>query len=309
MQAPAAARTRVYERVAQAIAAHGVSTAAAHGGVKVGLVGSGIQASRSPALHEVEGAALGLSYSYALLDLDALNFTPGDLPDVIAAAGDNGLAGFNVTHPCKQAIIPYLDELSEDAESLGAVNAVVFEGGRSVGHNTDWFGFAEAFKRGMAGARLGSVTLIGAGGAGAAVAHALMKLGTQKLHIAETDPERRDALCASVNAHFGAGRCAPAADLASAVGSADGVVNATPIGMKKYPGSPLPLPLLRPDLWVADIIYFPLETELLRAARGLGCLTMNGGGMVVYQAAKGIELFSGNTPDVQRMLAHFASMG
>jgi shikimate dehydrogenase len=308
MPASAVASPRVYTRVANTIAMYNAHLTDSVNAVKVGLVGAGIQASRSPALHEVEGRALGLDYSYALIDQDQIGFTPSDLPEVIAAARDQGLSGFNVTHPCKQAIIPYLDELSDDAASLGAVNAVVIQDGRAIGHNTDWYGFAEGFKRNMAGSRLEHVLLFGAGGAGAAVAHALMKLGTKTLHIADTDGARRDGLCAALNAHFGTGTCVPVLDVASDVAIADGIINATPIGMAKYPGAPLALSLLRSDLWVADIIYFPLETELLRVAKTLGCQTMNGGGMVVYQAGRGIELFSGKSPDVKRMLAHFAAM-
>ena len=91
--------------------------------------------------------------------------------------------------------------------------------------------------------------------------------------------------------------------------SADGLIHATPTGMTKFPGLPLPAELLRPALWVAEIVYFPLETELLRVARGLGCRIMNGSGMAVFQAAEAFRLFTGITPDAERMRRHFASMG
>jgi shikimate dehydrogenase len=99
-----------------------------------------------------------------------------------------------------------------------------------------------------------------------------------------------------------------AEDTDDSVRSADGVVNATPIGMAKYPGMPLDANLLRKELWVADIVYFPLETELLRAARAVGCRTMNGGGMAVFQAVGAFHLFAGLEPDPERMARHFASM-
>ena len=98
------------------------------------------------------------------------------------------------------------------------------------------------------------------------------------------------------------------ADLAAALANADGLINTTPIGMAKYPGMPLSASLLRPDLWVAEIIYFPIETELLRAARALGCRTLDGGGMAVFQAAEAFRLFTGIQPDAQRMLQHFAAL-
>jgi shikimate dehydrogenase len=92
------------------------------------------------------------------------------------------------------------------------------------------------------------------------------------------------------------------------VATADGIVNATPIGMANYPGTPVPAKLLRSGLWVADIVYFPLETELLRDARARGCRTMSGGGMAVFQAADAFRLFTGQEPDCERMLKHFARM-
>ena len=111
-----------------------------------------------------------------------------------------------------------------------------------------------------------------------------------------------------MSAHFGAGRAVAGRDLAAAVKGADGLVNTTPVGMEKLPGMPLPSQLLSPGLWVADVVYFPLETELLREARAKGCRTMDGGGMAVFQAAEAFRLFSGHEADVERMLRHFRSM-
>ena len=152
------------------------------------------------------------------------------------------------------------------------------------------------------------VLQLGAGGAGAAVAHALLTLGTDELAIADTDRERAERLAGELSARFGEGRAVVAGRPEEAVEASDGVVNATPIGMAKYPGTPLPVDRLRPDLWVADIIYFPLETEFLRAARAIGCRTMGGGGMAVFQAVGAFRLFTGLEPDPERMLRHFAAM-
>jgi shikimate dehydrogenase len=276
--------------------------------VLVGLIGSGIQASRTPAMHEREGAELGLRYIYKLIDLDALHLGPEALPELVTAARRMGFAGLNVTYPCKQAVIPLLDELTPDAAALGAVNTVVFRDGRSVGHNTDWWGFAESFKRELADVARKRVVQFGAGGAGAAVAHALLTLGVEQLVIVDTDQERAARLAAELCGRFGAGRAAPVADLAEAVAGADGVVNTTPVGMAKYPGMALPAHLLHQGLWVADIVYFPLETELLRTARALGCRTMGGGGMAVFQAVGAFRLFTGVEPDPERMRRHFQSM-
>lgn len=277
-------------------------------GVRCGLIGASITASLSPALHEREGRLLGLGTSYRLIDLDTLGLGPADLGEILAACRAAGLAGVNVTHPVKQAIIPFLDDLSDDARRLGAVNTVTFHDGRAVGHNTDWFGFAEAFRRSMGDVARGAVVQLGAGGAGAAVAHALLSLGTTVLSVADTDAARAADLCAVLNRNWGAGRAVVAQDVGTALAGADGVVNCTPIGMAKYPGMPLSARALRGDLWVADIIYFPLETPLLAEARSLGCRTMGGGGMVVFQAAEAMRLFTGATPDATRMLAHFETL-
>ena len=275
----------------------------------VGLIGSGIQASRTPPLHEREGDEQGVRYTYKTIDLDRLGLGAAALPDLLLAAGRMGFAGLNITHPCKQAVIPLLDELSPDARALGAVNTVVLRDGRRRGENTDWWGFAEAFRRNMAGAALDGVVQLGAGGAGAAVAHALLTLGVQRLTIQDVDAGRAAALAGSLCARFGAGRAAACTDLAADMAAADGLVHCTPTGMAAHPGLPLPETLLRPALWVAEIVYLPLETELLRAARALGCRTLDGGNMAVFQAVEAFRLFTGITPDAERMLRHFTALG
>jgi shikimate dehydrogenase len=275
----------------------------------VGLIGAGIQASRTPAMHEREGEAHGLRYVYKLIDLEVLGLGADVLPDLITAAERMGFDGLNITHPCKQAIIPLLTDLSPDARELGAVNTVVLRDGRRIGHNTDWWGFAESFRRGMPGARLARVVQLGAGGAGAAVAYAALKLGVEELIVIDLDAERAARLAARLCARFGAGRVVATTDIAPALTQADGLMHATPTGMAKHPGLPLPASLLRPDLWVAEIVYFPLETELLREARRIGCRTLDGSGMAVFQAVEAFRLFTGIAPDPQRMLRHFAPLG
>ncbi|GAA3309411.1 shikimate dehydrogenase [Nonomuraea dietziae] len=228
-----------------------------------GLIGSGIGPSLSPPLHEREAAHHGLNYVYRLLDTDVLG---QDIGELVRTARRFGYDGLNITHPCKQAVIPHLDELSEDARMLGAVNTVVFDGERAIGHNTDWTGFAESFARGLPDAPTRRVVQLGAGGAGAAVAHALLTMGADTLTVVDADPARATALAAELETRFGTGRARPAvqADLAELLAGADGLAHATPTGMARHPGLPLPASLLRPGLWVADIVYRPLETELLR---------------------------------------------
>jgi shikimate dehydrogenase len=277
--------------------------------VLLGLIGQDIQGSRTPEMHMQEGEAQDLRLIYRLIDLTKLGLGPEALPELLTAAQRTGFTGLNITHPCKQLVIPHLDELSDDARALGAVNTVLFKDGKRIGHNTDWSGFAEPFRRKMSDVPLDRAVQIGAGGAGSAVAHAAMVLGIKELTIVDIDPERAQRVAGNLTQHFGAGRARASTDLAAAVAAADGVINATPIGMDGHPGMPLPAELLRPDLWVAEVIYFPLETELLRRARELGCRTIDGGGMAVFQAVAAFRLFTGLEPDSDRMIAHFASMG
>lgn len=276
--------------------------------ILAGLIGAGIQASRTPALHEQEGDAQGLRYLYQLIDLEALHLNINALPDLLDAAELMHFTGLNITYPCKQAVLALLDELSDEARGIGAVNTVVFKDGKRIGHNTDCLGFAEGFRRNLHDVARERVVQMGAGGAGAAVAHALLAEGVQHLSIFDVDTARARDLVDNLAQRFGAGRAQVGNHLQNAMAEADGLVNTTPMGMAKLPGTPVPPALLRAELWVAEIVYFPLETELLRNARALGCRTLDGGNMAVFQAVKAFELFSGEAPDAQRMLAHFQNM-
>jgi shikimate dehydrogenase len=261
-----------------------------------GLIGAGIRGSLSPPLHEREAGALGLDYAYRTLDTDVLH---ADVAELLSRALDEGYDGLNVTHPWKQAVLAHLDELDDDAAALGAVNTVVIRDGHTTGHNTDATGFAESVERGLPGAALHRVVLLGAGGAGSALAHALRGLGVEDLVIVDADPERARALATAVGGRTGA---------PGDVAHADGLVHATPTGMVGHPGIALDPDLLHEEMWVADIVYRPLETELLRVARERGCRTLDGGGMVVFQAAASLELFTGVRPDRERMLRHLAEL-
>lgn len=276
--------------------------------VLLGLVGQDIGGSRTPEIQMREAEAQGLRCVYRLIDLTPLGLGAEALPDILASCERLGFDGINVTHPFKQAVIPHLHDLSDDARALGAVNTVLFRDGRRIGHNTDWSGFAEPFRARMAGAPMDRVVQLGAGGAGAAVAHAALTLGAGRLTVFDIDPARATAVAANLAAHFGSGRAVAGTDRAAAMAEATGLINATPIGMDAHPGLPLDAGLLKPDLWVAEVIYFPLETELLRRARALGCRTIDGGGMAVFQAVAAFRLFTGLEPDPDRMMAQFRSM-
>ncbi len=275
----------------------------------LGLIGAGIQASRTPAMQEQESAEHGIRCIYQLIDIEKLHLPLGWLPELLVGAERMGFSGLNVTHPCKQEIMRHLTDLSGDARTVGAVNTILLQDGRRIGHNTDWWGFAQGLRFGLPNAGLNRVVQLGAGGAGAATAYAALRLGVKHLTVFDLDSDRAEALAENLELHFGGDRIHAGENIAASMKGADGLIHATPTGMIKYPGLPVEEALLRSDLWVADIVYFPMETELLRTARRMGCRTLDGGRMAVHQAAKSFELFTGLPADAERMGRHFAAFG
>jgi shikimate dehydrogenase len=273
-----------------------------------GLIGAGIQGSLSPALHVQEAAAQGLQCRYELLDLDRLGAGIEALPELLASAREKGFRGLNITYPCKQAVLPLLDGCSVEARAIGAVNTVVFGADGLTGHNTDGSGWAWAFRRALPGADVSRVVLLGAGGAGSACADAILRLGASELVIVDREAERSIVLAQRLNSVHAGARARASADIAAAVESATGLIHATPTGMARSPGLAVPDHLLRRNLWVSDVVYVPLETELIRAARGAGCRIMDGGHMAVGQAGGAFKLFTGFDPDIDRMDAHFRQL-
>jgi shikimate dehydrogenase len=273
----------------------------------VGLVGNGVGPSLTPALHMAEARAQGLDYVYRTIDLNAVGVAPERIGQVLEWARTLGYNALNITHPCKRLVIEHLDEIDELAAELGAVNTVVFEGSRAIGYNTDTTGFALGFREGLPDAAIDNVVLVGAGGAGAAVGDALLRLGAEHLTIVDLDVERATALAGDLSARSPETRVdASASDkLPVLLPSSDGVVHCTPTGMAEHPGLPFSAELLHPDLWVADIVYRPLETELLTTALRAGCRVCDGGHMAVHQATEAFELITGITPDAERMSRHF----
>lgn len=278
--------------------------------LRVALVGRGIQASLTPAMHEAEGRAQGLDYTYSLIDTETATHKTRRLSEIVTQALNDGLVGLNITHPYKTEIMQHLDDMSEDARKLGAVNTVLFDRhGRKTGHNTDYSGFRRGFQSQFGGVSTSRVLLLGAGGAGAAVAFALMDCGVQSLFIYDTDHDRSARLTQNLRAYY------PNADInavhtldSSLASSLCGLVNASPMGMQKNLGSAFPLSLLSLGHWVADIVYFPLETRLLNAAVTLGCRVMPGSVMAIWQAVHAFEFFTGLGADPDRFNETFARL-
>ncbi len=277
--------------------------------ILAGLIGSGTAPSLTPALHMEEGRRQGLTFVYRPIDLTALHLNADDLPSVLQWAERLGFTAVNVTHPCKQAVIPLLDRIDPVAARVGAVNTVRFGPDGRTGFNTDTTGYERAFRAAIPTVRLGHVTQIGAGGAGAAVGDALLRLGAQRLTIVDVDSSRAAELTDALAGRHGADVVAAGVDaLPELLAACDGVVQCTPIGMAHHPGAPFDLGLLRPELWVSDVIYRPIETPLLRRARQIGCATLDGSGMAVFQAVDAFRIITGHAADAGRMTRHFQSL-
>jgi shikimate dehydrogenase len=271
-----------------------------------GLIGAGIQGSRAPALHRAEAAAQGVALDYHLIDLDQLGADVDALPLLLEKAVREGYCGLNITYPCKQAVLPHLHALSEEARAIGAVNTVTLREGRLTGYNTDGPGWAWGLQRALPGADLSCIVLIGAGGAGAACADAVLRLGAGELRVFDSDPARARELVLRLQGVFSAAKVSLQEKLST--DGASGLIHATPVGMAKRPGTAVPESLLRQGLWVSEVVYVPLETELLKQARAAGCRVMDGGHMNVGQAVRAFKLFTGREADPVRMEKHFRGL-
>ena len=274
--------------------------------VLLGLIGANIMGSLSPALFAEAFKAAGIDGFYHLMDVDQL---PGRrLPQLLDAMKTAGFTGTNVTYPFKQDILPLLDAIDPEAAQIGAINTVaIARDGRTTGYNFDRCGWRQSFVEsfGADSARGATIVLVGAGGAGRAVAFALMDLGVALLIVHDRDGSRASALCADLTKCYGEARCCVARDPEREIAAANGVVNATQMGMRGFPGNPVPVLALKPSHWAADVIYTPVDTEFLKAAAAKGARTMSGGGMCVHQAVEAFRLFTGITPDVARLHGAF----
>jgi len=288
----------------------GSSPRARRGHYLVGLIGEGITASLTPAMHEAEAREMGLDYEYRIFDLIELGRPAGDVGAILTDARSAGFAAMNITHPCKQLVVDLVDELDTDAAHLGAVNLVVFRDDRLVGYNTDWMGYRDGLTTGLPGASFERVVQIGCGGAGAATAYALLSKGTERLDLSDVDDTRAEDLAARMRAHFPTQTIVTLRpdDLPRAIGRASGVVHATPLGMLHHPGIAFDVELLPEGAWVSDVVYRPLETELVRQAGDRGHPVLDGGRMAVGQACASLRIITGLVPDRDRMERHFRAL-
>lgn len=256
-----------------------------------GLIGAPIKHSASPAMHEQAADALGVRCHYQLIELAGAD--RAQLRSLLDGVKRLGFSGVNVTFPYKEAVVELLDELSPSAADMGAVNTVVVRGDRLIGHNTDTTGFERAASGLVAESDRGAIAVLGAGGVGKAIAFALARLGVSEVRIFDTDRIKAEALARLLSPYRG---ISLAGSVADALRDAVGLVNGTPVGMLPNLGMPVPEALLHDGLWVADAVYSPLWTPLLKAAKATGARIMTGRELAIYQAADAFELFTGLKP-------------
>ncbi len=242
-------------------------------------------------MQEAALRSAGLEGSYRLLETPPA-FLRARLQEVRRV-----YAGVNVTIPHKETVLPYLDGLSPEAQAIGAVNTIVREGDRLIGHNTDAPGFISGLDEAGIAYRGRRALILGAGGAARAVAYALKEEGAQ-VALYNRTPERAKALCQALGLHL-----VTVESLEIAVRSADLLINTTSVGLKDPSSSPLPPGLLPRAGVVVDIVYNPPITRLLREAQQAGLPTLGGLPMLVWQGALAFELWTGYRADVQAMYA------
>ena len=264
-----------------------------------GIIGHPVAHTLSPRMHNAEFARLGLDWVYVAWPVE-----PSRLREAVRGLAALGVAGFNVTVPHKQAVMPLLDRVSPEARMIGAVNTVRVRDGLMEGFNTDAPGWRDDVERDVALSGR-SVFVIGAGGAARAVVAGALMAGAARVTIGARRVEAAGELAGAAQAEMPRAHLLPV-DLASpeavtAFAGCDVVVNTTPVGMESHPGCPVPEDWILPHHHVYDTIYAPVRTELLRLAGERGAGTRNGLGMLARQGALAFEIWTGVKPDAERM--------
>lgn len=262
-----------------------------------GVLGWPVAHSRSPRLHNYWLEHYGINGAY--LPLPA---RPEHFAEAVKGLVRLGFAGANVTVPHKEAAFALCDRADESAKKAGAANTLVFApDGTIQGSNTDGFGFIEALKADVRGfdARNGPAVVLGAGGSARAVVQALIEAGAPEIRLVNRTPERAERLAAALG---GPVRCLAWVEAARALSGAALLVNTTMLGMNGQPPLEIDLAALPKDAAVNDIVYVPLETPLLRAARARGNPCVDGLGMLLHQARAGFKAWFGRDPEVTAAL-------
>ncbi len=261
---------------------------------RLGLIGNNIGRSLAPRLHRLAGGIAGLRVDYPLIDLEDRD--PASFEHVLLECGCDGRVGVNVTHPYKERALRIVPVVDAFIRRIGCINTVLFDDGQpSRGCNTDHSGFVTVCHRAFAARRPGVVGVIGAGGVGRPIVAALQQLGAEEVRVFDTDRIRLDRLVDDLNEATAPVRACPSPE--AALQDADGIVNATPVGMYRYPGVPVPERAIGRPSWAFDAVYTPIDTGFLRLARAAGAQIITGYELFIHQGIDAFQLFTGAAVD------------
>jgi shikimate dehydrogenase len=285
----------------------GASPFGPDGPIRLGLIGDNISRSRSPELHRLAGRLSGLQVGY---DLFIPREMGRDFDAVFEFCRESGLRGVNITYPYKELAAAKVRVDDPLTRRIGSVNTVLFEPQGAAGYNTDHSGFVAAYREAFGGMAPGRVVMVGAGGVGKAVAFGLVALGASALTIVDTDSAKAKTLADAVaGASGGAVTASWSGDVRSAVESADGIVNCTPLGMIGYPDSPVPTELLGPQRWAFDAVYTPVDTLFKQQAEAAGLEVLSGYELFFHQGIDAFRIFTGRTPPEPAVLRQMLAAG
>jgi shikimate dehydrogenase len=263
-----------------------------------GIFGYPVEHTFSPGMHNAAFAKLGMDACYVPYAV-----APTRLKDAVRSIIPLGLRGLNITVPHKEKVIPFLDDVTEDARLIGAVNTIEVRGGRLIGHNTDGRGFLRSLREGTAFRPKGKrVLIVGAGGAARAIAFNLALNGAAEIVLSDTDVKKAGRLAGDVQrtTKVRAG-AVPPAGLRVHARDSHCIINATPLGLHRGDPMPVSRDLVREGHLVCDLVYNPPITPLLKAAASRGALTLSGIGMLLYQGVIAFEVWTGKKAPIEIM--------
>lgn len=270
--------------------------------IRLGLIGDNIAVSQAPRLHRLAGLQNGREVTYDRLVPRELG---QDHATILADCAAQGYRGLNITYPYKEKVAALVRISDPMVRRLGAVNTVLFEPTGAEGHNTDHSGFISAYRAARGGTPPGATLLIGTGGVGRAIAFALVALDASEIRLADRDIQKADVLASELKAAKPGLRVTVGRDASEMSEGAEGLINATPVGMTGHPGSPLPKSAIA-GAWGFDAVYTPVETEFLAAAQAAGLQVISGYELFIWQGVDAWKLFTGLPLDVARLRSDLA---
>lgn len=270
--------------------------------IRLGIFGWPVAHSKSPRMHESAARALGIALRYERFEV-----APNELAGAIRLAHEGGIDGYNLTVPHKEAIMTLIDEIAPGASAIGAVNTVVREDGRYVGHNTDAPGLVKSLEEAGVQVDGARVVVVGAGGAARAAVVGLSDAGADGITVLSRRPEQSEGLCNSLAAHVECSlEAAPLSEASWYFDTATLLVQATSATLESNPhagdfAASLPIDALPAEAAVVDMVYKPLETAVLARARQRGLTSVDGLGMLLHQGAIAFQMWTGYKPPLEVM--------